>query len=62
MKERKMTKFLSIFLIIAMLFTLAACGQKIPQPSTDTRTITDALGRKVEIPAEVNKIVTLRMS
>lgn len=62
-------KAIALLLALAMVFALAACGkQQDANDKTDdsadtteptTRVITDALGRQVEIPAEVKKIVPL---
>ena len=62
-------KVIALLLALAMVFALAACGkQQDANDKTDdsadttepaTRVITDALGRQVEIPAEVKKIVPL---
>lgn len=59
-------KYLSLFLILALLMSmslLAGCGQSeeaaAPAPEkTDSRTIVDQAGREVTLPAEVNRIVT----
>lgn len=62
-------KAIALLLALAMVFALAACGkQQDANDKTDdsadtteptTRVITDALGRQIEIPAEVKKIVPL---
>ena len=66
-----MKRVLSMLLAFAMVLSLCACGQQTAKTTgtpTDvagtsetskTRVVTDALGREVEIPAEVNKIVAL---
>ena len=53
-----MRKAFSFLLILTMIVSLTACGT----PSADktaTRTVTDVLGREVEIPAEVKTIIAL---
>lgn len=66
-----MKKGIAAFLAAVMILSLGACGsqpkdsasgaQAVPsnQSETSTRTITDSVGRKVEIPSKVNKIVPL---
>ncbi len=69
-----MKKTISLLLILAAIFTMfAACGTPAKAPEQDTqpsqevssdapagtRTITDALGRQVEIPTDVKRIVPL---
>lgn len=52
-------KKLAIYLLV-ILFLLTACGTKgSGKQETATRTVVDALGREVTIPAEVNRIVPL---
>lgn len=47
-------------LLIFMLLTMTACGakEKTP-PAAETRTVVDALGREVQVPAVVERIVPL---
>ena len=45
--------------ILAFLMVLTACGTKQAEPAAETKTVVDALGREVEVPAEVNRIVPL---
>lgn len=64
-------KFLSLLLAALLAITvLAGCGQAQPAPTAaptpeapvaeaGTRTITDGLGRRVEVPEQVERIVTL---
>lgn len=58
-----MKKLFCMLLTLAMLLSLAACGQEAPsapvEETPDTRTVTDVWGRQVEIPNEVDKIVCL---
>ncbi len=57
-----MKKLISIFLTAALIFVLGACAVLDTDPKstqTEVRIITDALGRSVEIPAKVDKIVAL---
>jgi iron complex transport system substrate-binding protein len=67
-----MKKVLTMLLAFAMVLSLCACGQQAAETAgtsaastadssqtSETRVVTDALGREVEIPAEVNKIVAL---
>lgn len=63
-KEEKMKKTVSLLLALVMVFALCACGGNQSQggqnnDSAETRTITDAVGRTVEIPATAEKIVPL---
>ncbi len=53
-----MKKVFAFILAFAMIFCLCACGAK-EDPKNSTRTVTDGLGRSVEVPAEVKTIVTL---
>lgn len=63
----KILKKTSAFLLAAAVaLSLCACGQATAQETpettdtgTETRTITDALGRKVTVPAAVEKIIPL---
>lgn len=69
-----MKKRISFLLVLAMVLTMAACGNTANAPTTEassaaaetlglteaapeSRVITDAAGRTVEIPAEVNQVV-----
>ena len=46
--------------IVLLLLTAAGCGKTDPaQQTAQTRTVVDALGREVEIPAEVKRIVPM---
>lgn len=56
-----MKKFFSLLLLLSLLLSLAACGAKETDPSStsETRTVTDALGREVVLPAKVERIVPL---
>ena len=64
-----MRRFTAILLAAVLLISLAACGNggantndqnnSNSVPEAQTRTVTDIVGRKVEIPANVEKIVTL---
>lgn len=69
----KNKRILPLLLSLALVFSLCACGSSggtgkgtdqnasgnDPQAMTETRIITDALGRQVEIPATVERIVPL---
>ena len=57
-----MKKLISFLLAIVMVLGLAACGAPAPDSNdngqnTDTVTFTDDLGRNVEVPAEISRIV-----
>ncbi len=59
-----MKKLLSLLLAIIMVFTLCACGSDNNDTAdngtkSETRTITDAVGRTVEVPVSVERIVPL---
>ncbi|MBO4819316.1 MAG: ABC transporter substrate-binding protein [Firmicutes bacterium] len=54
-----MKKTISFLLALAMLLSFCACGSGNKEPENAVRTITDGLGREVEVPAEVKTIVTL---
>lgn len=57
-----MRKILYMILAIALALSLAACGEAAQTEVTDnanTRVITDALGREVTVPTEVDAIVVL---
>ena len=59
-----MKKILSLLLALAMVFALCACGSdgdnKVQDgQKSETRTITDAVGRMVEVPVSVERIVPL---
>lgn len=60
-----MRKLLIILLSLIMLLSLAACGNQSGgngdnnDQTTETRTITDMVGRVVEIPVNVDSIITL---
>ena len=52
-----MKRFLTILLLLAMLMTLAACGNRaVPSSSGKTQEYTDSTGRTVTIPATITKI------
>lgn len=57
--KKHISKITAILLAMIMLFAVAGCGSKTPEGNSDTRVVTDALGREVEIPAEVKTIVPL---
>ncbi len=52
-----MKKIISIFLILAFILCLNGCNQSIN--TTNTRTITDMAGDKVQIPTEVDEVINL---
>ena len=53
-----MKKIFTLLLAVLMMFSLIACKKAATGNSTGTtRTITDAMGRTVEVPAEVKSIV-----
>ena len=59
-----MKKLLSLLLAIIMVFTLCACGSDNNDTAdngrkSETRPITDAVGRTVEVPVSVERIVPL---
>jgi iron complex transport system substrate-binding protein len=55
-----MKKFISMVLLIAIATGLfAGCGSATPESSAATRTITDGVGRTVEIPVTIERIVAL---
>ena len=55
-----MKKLRVVLLSVLMIISFSACGKGNVEPEpAKTRTITDGLGRKVEVPAEVKTIVTL---
>ena len=51
-----MKRILSLVLAVAMLLTLAACGQPKHRNEIQTHTIVDHAGNEVEVPLEVNRI------
>lgn len=53
-----MKKMLPMLCIVIILLALTACGRQSPS-SAESRTITDVLGRKVELPAEINTIAAI---
>lgn len=57
--KKHISKITAILLAMIMLFAVAGCGSKTSEENCDTRVVTDALGREVEIPAEVKTIVPL---
>jgi len=63
--KKNATRLVTAILTLVMIFSLVACGQSSNEPASatdtgsETRVITDALGRNVEIPAEVKTIVPL---
>lgn len=54
-----MKKLLSLLLMFSLLLSLAACGTKETDTNSKTRTVTDALGREVQVPETVERIVPL---
>ena len=56
-----MKKLISLLLALAVILSLTACGGPVPAPegsdSAKTVMFTDDLGRDVEIPAEISRIV-----
>ena len=73
-RKTRNDRFLPLLLLLAMLLSLAACGstggsdaqgetpsggQSQSDSGVQTRTITDGVGRTVEIPAQVERIVPL---
>jgi len=52
----KTAKKLSFVLILALTFALAGCAANDTGSAKETKTVTDMLGRTVQIPLEVNKI------
>lgn len=47
---------LVLTLIVALVLSLASCGNSAPPAESDSRTVTDMAGRTVEIPSTVNSI------
>ena len=54
-----MKKTIALLLTFVMIVSFCACGSGSKDSKDATRTITDGLGREVEVPAEVKTIVTL---
>lgn len=55
-----MKKILFTVLLIALCLSLCGCAaERAVEPAAETRIITDALGREVEIPAVIERIVPL---
>jgi len=54
-----MKKIIAYVLAAMLLLSLTACGANAPEQKTETKTVVDALGRQVQVPAEVNRIVPL---
>ncbi len=54
-----MKKTIALLLTLVMILSFCACGSGSKDSKDATRTITDGLGREVEVPAEVKTIVTL---
>lgn len=52
-----MKKFLSILMILSLIFSFSACSNSGDVTGAGTRTITDSQGRKVLIPKKVESIV-----
>ena len=57
-----MKKIISMLLVLAMLFAMTACGVAAPESNdngnrADTVVFTDDVGREVEVPAEISRIV-----
>ena len=56
-----MKKFISLLLILAMIFSFSACGADKPAvsdaPASGTVVFTDDLGREVEVPENIQRIV-----
>lgn len=52
-------RLFSIALPLVVPFALFATGTPEPQAEVETRTVTDGLGRQVEIPVEFDRVVTL---
>ena len=55
-----MKKLISLILALALVLGLTACGGPVPAPGSDaeeTILFTDDLGREVEVPAEISRIV-----
>ncbi len=63
MKRKVIFKLLSIFLVVVFLsMCFVGCKKTTsgkPQPTSNTITVTDMAGREVEIPREINKVVTV---
>ena len=54
-----MKRIIAVLLALALIFSLCACGGGKESGKGGVRTITDGLGREVEVPSEVKTIVTL---
>lgn len=57
---RKKTKqILAVVLILVLLLTAAGCGSSGGKTSTEVKTVTDCMGRTVEIPEEPQRVACL---
>ena len=54
---KHLTRILSAFLVLTMLFSLAACSQSGEGKTPETITVTDHFGNTVTLPGEINRIV-----
>lgn len=54
-----MKKIAALLFAAVMFFCLCACGASNGDKNGETHLVTDSLGREVEVPSEVNRIVTL---
>lgn len=55
-----MARITQIVILLIFAAILSACGAGAPSgPGTETRAVTDGIGRKVELPAEVTRAVSL---
>ena len=54
---KHLTRILSAFLVLTMLFSLAACSQSGEGRTPETITVTDHFGNTVTLPGEINRIV-----
>lgn len=54
-------RIIAVFLILCILFSFTACNAKVENEST-TKTVTDFLGREVEIPAHPQRVACLYAS
>ena len=50
-------RILSVLLVFAMLFSLAACSSKPTESKEESRVFVDDAGREVEVPKEISRIV-----
>ncbi len=52
-----MKKILALMLVFVFAFSLTACGDTTTPPEEETVLYTDALGRQVQVPAQITRVV-----